>query len=266
MEDQINNPKVALDQENDNYVNLSPMSNKDYFLPVSILVSGLLVAGSILFASGSFKKSASNQQANLGNSASGGNGDTEAALKIKSGDVVLGDAKAPVTIIEYGDYQCPFCMRFSRQTEPLLREEFIKTGKVKMVFRNFQFLGPESQAAGLAAKCAQDQNKFWSFHDAIYAVEEKDGRENNGNLTRDLFMQLAGNLKLDTAAFGSCFDAQKYRQTVEDETKEGTAAGVNSTPTIFVNGTRYLGALPWDNAADPRIQPLKPIIEKALQS
>jgi|SRR3989344_403375 len=112
-------------------------------------------------------------------------------------DVILGDPKAPVTLIEYGDYQCPFCSRFFKDTEPLIRKNYIETGKVKMVFRNFQFLGSESVNAAQAAECAKDQGKFWVYHDALYAAELEDGRENNGNLKRELFIDLAKSAGLD---------------------------------------------------------------------
>jgi protein-disulfide isomerase len=111
-------------------------------------------------------------------------------------DVILGDTKAPVTVIEYGDYQCPFCARFFTDVEPLLREQYIKTGKVRMIFRNYPFLGNESIAAAEAAECAKDQGKFWDFHDALYTAEHQDGRENNGNLTNQAFYQLADSIKL----------------------------------------------------------------------
>lgn len=118
------------------------------------------------------------------------------APDISGRDVVLGEQNAPVTLIEYGDYQCPFCARYFMEVEPLLREEYIKTGKVKMVFRNYPFLGPESVSAAEAAECAKDQGQFWAFHDALYNAEHQDGREHNGNLNNDLFFKLAKDLKL----------------------------------------------------------------------
>jgi protein-disulfide isomerase len=123
---------------------------------------------------------------------------------VSSDDVVLGDPNAPVTFIEYGDYQCPFCARFFNDTEPLIRDQYIKTGKVKMIFRNYPFLdgfvsppGTESEYSAEAAECAKDQGKFWEYHDALYTAESQDGHENNGNLNRDLFFTIADNLKLN---------------------------------------------------------------------
>lgn len=112
-------------------------------------------------------------------------------------DVILGDSNAPVTVIEYGDYQCPFCARFFIDVEPLIRQKYIETGKVKMIFRNYAFLGPESPAAAEAAECAKDQGQYWAYHDALYAAEHQDGQERNGNLNKDLFETIAQSLKLN---------------------------------------------------------------------
>jgi protein-disulfide isomerase len=119
------------------------------------------------------------------------------AAPIGPRDVILGDPNAPVTFIEYGDYQCPFCARFFTDVEPLIKDQYVKTGKVKMIFRSYPFLGNESVLAAQAAECAKDQGKFWEYHDALYTAESQDAHENNGNLNRDLFLTLAQNLHLD---------------------------------------------------------------------
>ena len=176
---------------------------------------------------------------------------------IGSRDVVLGDSNAPVSLIEYGDYQCPFCGRFFSQVEPSLRDQYIKTGKVKMVYRNFQFLGAESIAAGAAAECAKDQGKFWAFHDALYAAEIKDGQENNGNLNKDLFVKLADGTGMDVPAFTSCYDSNKYVAQIEKDKDSAGAIGVNATPMTYVNGTLIQGAQPYPAFAA--------VIEEALK-
>ena len=214
---------------------------RDYLLPASILVAAILISGSIIYL--------------VGSKSGGGVGAKDtgelaaiketAPLKTSDRDVILGDPKAPVTLIEFGDYQCPFCGRFFEQVELPLREEYIKTGKVKMVFRNFQFLGPESTAAAEAAECAKDQKQFWAYHDVLYETEIKDGRENNGNLNRDLFLKLADELKLDHSTFTSCFDSKKYTGQVEKDTDNAKVLGVNSTPTTFINSQKIQGALPY---------------------
>jgi protein-disulfide isomerase len=161
-------------------------------------------------------------------------------------DVILGDANAPVTVIEYADYQCPFCARFFKETEPLIKQAYVKDGKVRLIYRNFAFLGQESTAAAEATECAKDQNKFWVYHDALYNAEHADGQENNGNLTRELFIQLAQKSGLNVGDFTSCIDSHKYQSAVAQETQAATAAGVNSTPTTFVNDQKIVGAQPFN--------------------
>ena len=213
---------------------------RDYFLPVSILIAGLMVSGSIIYLVGS-----KNIPVGAGGAAPTPSPAAGGVPQISARDVILGNPNAPITLIEYGDYQCPFCARFFSQVEGPLREEYIKNGKVKMVFKNFQFLGPESLAAAEAAECAKDQSKFWAYHDAIYAAESADGAEHNGNLNRTLFMKIAGDLGMDAGTFGNCVDAKKYAAQVQQDTADGQALGVNSTPTTFVNGQKMQGALPY---------------------
>lgn len=214
---------------------------RDYLLPASILVAAILISGSIVYLVGS-KSSEGVGAKDPGQLAAV---KEVAPLKTSDRDVILGDPKAPVTFIEFGDYQCPFCGRFFEQVEVPLRENYIKSGKVKMVFRNFSFLGPESTAAAEAAECAKDQKQFWAYHDLIYQTEIKDGRENNGNLNRDLFLKLADELRLDRSAFASCFDSKKYEGQIQKDTDNAKALGINSTPTTFVNSQKLVGALPY---------------------
>ncbi len=225
-------------------------------LPASILVAGVLIAGSVIYTAGKSAGSAKQQVAD-NNPTVAPTANLAETLKIGGRDVVLGDANAPVTLIEYGDYQCPFCGRFFSQVEPQLRDQYIKTGKVKMVYRNFQFLGPESIAAGVAAECAKDQNKFWPFHDALYTAEIKDGHENSDNLTKDLFMKLAGGVGMDVRQFTSCYDSNKYAAQIQKDRDSAGAIGVNSTPTTYINGQMVQGAQPYSA--------FKAVIDAALE-
>jgi protein-disulfide isomerase len=117
-------------------------------------------------------------------------------LALTSRDVILGNANAPVTVSEYGDYQWPFCELFSANVQPLIDQQYVQTGKANFVFRNFPFLGPESLDAGAAVECAKDSGKFWEYHNALYAAKTEDaqkygGGENDGFLNRDMFLNLA---------------------------------------------------------------------------
>jgi protein-disulfide isomerase len=232
--------------------------SSSFMLPASILVAGVLIAGSVIYSAG---RKAPAQNPNLGNNqqaaAAAPTANLTEALKIGNRDVILGDANAPVTLVEYGDYQCPFCGRMFSQVEPQLRDEYIKTGKLKMVYRNFQFLGEESTNAGAAAECAKDQSKFWAFHDELYKAEIADGKENSGNLVRSLFVSLAGKAGLDVNAFTSCYDSGKYVEQVKKDTAAAQAIGVNSTPTNYINGQMVQGAQPYSA--------FKSVIDIALQ-
>lgn len=228
---------------------------KDRFLPISILIAAVLVGGSVLFAA--FYRggngAAANNGAGLGGTptpAQGPSASTTAAImQLGSRDAVLGNANAPVTLIEYGDYQCPFCGEFFSQTEPSIVSTYVNAGKVKMIFRNFAFLGPESAAAAEAAECAVDQNKFWAYHNALYAAkvgdDQKGGSENDGFFTRALFISLAQQNGLNVSEFTSCIDNNRYATTVTSERATASSLGIDSTPYFFVNGTPVVGAEPF---------------------
>lgn len=203
-------------------------------------MTGVLIAGAVIYSTG-LKGSApaNNQAANISNT----NPSPEVSLELNSGDVILGDAKAPVTVIEYGDFQCPFCGKFFSQTEPLIKENYVRAGKVKFVYRHFAFLGPESVEAAKAAECAKDQGRFWEYHDALFNAEIQDGQEHNGNLNSELFKSLAAELKMNAVMFSSCLASNKYADKVQKDYDGGIAAGIQATPTTFVNKTKVEGAV-----------------------
>ena len=216
-------------------------NQKDRLLPISILIAAVLIAGAVVYSS--FKKT---PQTNISQTEP----DTEQISgKPQIGDdVVLGDPNAAVTFIEFGDYQCPFCGKFYKETEPLIRKNYIETGKVKMIYKDFAFLGPESIFAAQAAECAKEQGKYWSYHDVLFEEEFKDGQENNGNLNREFFKEIALGLKMNSDEFLKCFDSEKYAAEVENDIKEAKAAMGQqaSTPTSFINGEMVRGAQPYD--------------------
>lgn len=216
-------------------------------LAASIFISSLVVGGSLIYSAGS-KATRTNGLAEVKEFAPGTTTkEPENNLPLLGKHVLLGDARAPVTINEWGDYQCPFCGKFFSDTEPQIREQYIKTGKVQMVYRDFAFLGPESVAASNAAWCAGEQGKFWAYHDRLFDAEIADGRENNGNLKEELFTSLAGELKLDQTAFGACIKEERYKAQVEQDYADGVAAGVRGTPATFVNKTLLSGAVPFSS-------------------
>lgn len=217
---------------------------RDRFLPMSILIAAVIIGGSVVFAA---TRGGTAAPVAVGQNPAPAPTVQAQVPPIGERDVVLGNPNAPVTLIEYGDYQCPFCGRMFSQVEPQLRTDYINTGKVKMVFRNFQFLGPESVAAGEAAECAEDQNKFWAYHDALYTAKVGDAAngEDDGFFSRAELLKLAQQVGLDTPSFTSCIDSNKYASQIQKDKTDASAIGVNSTPTSYVNGVQVLGAQPY---------------------
>lgn len=154
-------------------------------------------------------------------------------------DPVKGNADAPVTIIEFSDFQCPFCARFFSDTLPQIEENYIKTGKVKLVYRDFPLDNIHLQAtpAAQAAECADEQGKFYEYHDKLF--------ENQQLLSTDNYKKWAEELGLDTDQFNGCVDSKKYASEVAKDSADGSAAGVTGTPAFFINGKYISGAQPF---------------------
>lgn len=224
-------------------------SKKNSFLSLSILFAALVIGGSIIY-SASVKTGGSERNflAEVGN-----NGSNPAPNNNISpdDDVILGDPNAPVTLIEFGDYQCPFCKRMFDETEKQLREEYVKTGKLKMVYRDFPLdsLHPHARRAAEAAECARDQNKYWAYHDSLFNKQSQIP-------TMD-FAALAGELGLNATQFNQCLENGKYADEVENDYQDGLSYGVTGTPSNFINGRPLPGALPYAT--------FKAAIEEALQ-
>ena len=158
-------------------------------------------------------------------------------------DPMLGSADAKVLMIEFGDYQCPSCRMFWKDIEPRLKKEYIDTGKVKLVFRDFPLMQihPEALLSAMAVDCARDQNKYWEFHDKVFREQYNKGDDVIRMKPADL-KKWAKDIKLDSAVFDQCLDSEKYKDEVLKDRMEGEAAGVQGTPTFFINGRVMGGA------------------------
>lgn len=155
---------------------------------------------------------------------------------------VMGNANAKVKIVEFADFQCPFCEQWFKTVEPNLINDYVKTGKVAFYWRDYPFLGQESNYAASAARCANEQGKFWDFHDYLYNHQ---GQENSGAFSKDNLKQFAQDMGLNTDQFNSCLDADKYSKDYATDLSDGQKAGVNGTPTVFINGQPVVGAQPY---------------------
>ena len=171
----------------------------------------------------------------------------------------MGDPNAPVKLVEYSDYQCPFCERFHSETEEQILREYVDTGKVYFTTRSFgnwvsqSSNNTESQDAAEAAYCAGDQGKYWEYHDILFANQNG---ENIGDFARRRLDAFAETLGLDAAQFKACMDSGKYTDRVTQDGVDGLAAIQASptydpnqgygTPTFFVNDFMIQGAQPYD--------------------
>lgn len=146
---------------------------------------------------------------------------------------VYGDPAAPVTIAEYMDFQCPFCMRAHFQVLPTIEQQYIETGVAKLEIYPIAILGDESVQAASAAECANDQGKFFFYHDTLFSNQ---GGENVGAFADSRLKEMASVIGLDTGAFDSCLGAGTHRAEVLRDTQSAHDSGVSSTPTFLVNG------------------------------
>jgi protein-disulfide isomerase len=162
-------------------------------------------------------------------------------ITLKSNTPFLGNANAKVTVVEFADYQCPYCEQWFKTVMPDLKAKYIDTGKIKFVYQDFAFLGPDSNTAAEASHCAADQNKFWQYHDYLF---NNQGTEGSAWATADHQKQFAQTVGLNTTKFNQCLDSGKYKQEVLDETAAGRSYGVSGTPSVFVNGAIIVGAQP----------------------
>ncbi len=149
----------------------------------------------------------------------------------------MGDPNAPVRVDVFEDFQCPVCKQFTENTEPLLIENYISTGKVYYVFHEFPFLDSqsvtkESQQAANASECAAAQGRFWDYHDILFANWNG---ENQGAFTDKRLVAFAESINLDMNQFNSCFNGNQYKPKINQDLALGKSLGVSGTPSVFVN-------------------------------
>jgi len=150
---------------------------------------------------------------------------------IENGSPILGDSNAPITILEWGDYQCTFCYKFHQNTLDTINDDFIKTGKVKLLFKDFPLNGPDSILAAEAAYCAEDQEKYWQYHNELY---KNWGGEKTGWITRESLDRFAVTVDLDLVEFNTCLDENKYQNRVITHHEFGKEIGIDATPSFLV--------------------------------
>lgn len=196
-----------------------------YLVPIAVIIAGGLIALSL------WSQTSSPQKPETEN--------TNIEQVGKGTLPPLGSENAPVVFVEFGDFQCSFCAKFLKDTENVLRERFVSSGKMKIYWRDYASLGEESRNAALAARCANEQGKFWHYHDLLFFRQKG---ENKGGFSKENLIKIADELGLAHNQFEECLNSEKYLTEVAEDVKSGQDLGVQGTPTVFINGERVVGA------------------------
>lgn len=216
-----------------------------------ILGSCLTIGGAWLikaFSKGSAERaSAVNDAAAQPADNNGATAPVRVEITLTDQDHILGDKNAPVVMVVYSDFQCPYCQGHHSTLQNIIK----KYGdKIALVYRNFPLSFHENaKSAALAAECASEQGKFWEYSDGLFAKQDQLGAA--------FYNKLAADLKLDTSKFSSCYTSGKYSAMVDADLAQGQAYGVSGTPATFINGTLVSGAIPQaqlEQAIDQELQ------------
>ncbi len=207
-------------------MNEKSKSLNPYLIPGAVVIAGILVSLSLIFTADSEKGSVVAQNTGV-----------DSAIEIE-GWPSMGDPNAPVVMVEYSDYACPFCGRFWEETLPIIKEEYIDTGKVRFIYKDFAVVGGAKAAE--AAHCAEEQGAYWKYHDHLF--------ENIGDrgLWDGDFIhgEYADELGLDREDIIECFNSGRYSNKVAESTREAQLMGAGGTPYFIINKRNVSGAQP----------------------
>lgn len=234
--------------------------SSSYLVPVSIIAGSILISLSLLLSSGIVKIKTGNPVVQAPTQPSKQTVEITAkentgSIKISlDDDPILGDKNAPVTLVEFSDYECPFCKKYFSETYPQIKREYIDTGKVKLIFRDLPlpFHDPMATKEAIAANCAREQGGdivYFKYHDEIFKRTTSNG---NGLAIDDLYT-IASDLALNSGNFKICLDSNKYKDEVSEDLSDASKYGASGTPTFFIgksigpeiNGTKLVGAQPY---------------------
>ena len=210
----------------------------------SVIIGALIVAVSVIVGAfilkGDFGSGTPSQVAQTGSGAPVAG--AQVKIADRSDEPVFGSKTAPVTIYEFGDFQCPFCKNFYQQSYNDIKTKYIDTGKVKFIFRHFPLtnIHVNAEISSEAAECANRQGQFEAYYNVLYTQGQADGT----GLDSASLKKYASQIGLNTTQFNQCLDNHETQAVVAADTAEGTKAGVNGTPTFYINGTAIVGAQP----------------------
>ena len=218
------------------------------WLSVSIIVASIIISGTMIYTSST----------KTGGTANNNNQQQPETVKVSmDDDAVLGSADAPVTIIEFSDYECPFCKRHFTDVYPQIKKDYVDTGKVKLVFRDYIAVtghNPLANSEALAAQCAKDQggdSAYFKYHDAVFTKTTSNG----AGLALTELPAIATSIGLNVTTFNQCLNSKKFQAEIDKDQADGSTAGVSGTPSFFVgkstadgtiDGTVIVGAQPYN--------------------
>lgn len=173
---------------------------------------------------------------------------THGMISTTMGSSILGNPSAQITIVEFGDYQCHQCYNWFHNTKSTVFQNYVDTGKANFVFMDLAFLGRDSPKAAQASYCAEDQGKYWEYHNQLYTAQES--QIDNGWANSERLKAFAFSLGLDMELFDSCLDSGKYTKRVQYNIAEAKKLGASGTPTFFIVGLdgqqqKLVGAQPY---------------------
>ncbi|EPA04323.1 DsbA family protein [Candidatus Nitrosarchaeum limnium] len=207
----------------------NPKSNTTKFIIIGVIIA---IAGAVLISTNYNSESQSNKL----------------SIDTTKGSPVLGESSAPITIIEFGDYQCPFCQKWNQNTKPLIDRDYISTGKVKLIYVDFPIVGPDSINAHAGSYCADEQGLYWQYHDFLY---KNQGHENSGWVSMNNLKNIVSGMEgMDVNLFSNCIDSGKYNDRVKENKNIAVKNGAKSTPSFIVigpngHGVAISGAQPY---------------------
>jgi protein-disulfide isomerase len=192
-------------------------SNKNKFIIIGVIIT-IIISGAAIMSTSTPEN---NQVKQL-------------SVDTTKGSPALGSESAQVTIIEFGDYQCPFCQKWNQDTKPLIEKNYINTGKAKLIYVDFPIVGPDSMKAHAGSYCANEQGLYWQYHDFIYTNQ---GHENDGWANaKNIKSMVTGIDELDMDLFSKCIDSGKYEDRIKENKNIASKNGARSTPSFIVIG------------------------------
>jgi protein-disulfide isomerase len=232
-------------------------SDKNKSLAISIVVAAVLLSGSMIFLGfklGGFGDMKSQVKAGLAEYIAEQQAKAQQPAQptriegdLTGNGAVEGSEDAKVTIVEFSDFQCPYCGNFFKGAYPEIKKNYIDTGKVKLVFRNYPLnFHPGANPAALAAQCAREQggdSVFFKMHDKLFTDQATIFKDTN--VIDATLKKLAASMGLDTAKFNACYDSKKYQSVIDTDMADASKAGIDSTPIFVVNGEVVSGARPY---------------------